>query len=140
MKDFVVPFSGLKTGEHEYNFQIDDSFFEAFDQAFIENASLKVELVLQKTENMLILNFVAEGVATFPCDRCGDPFDLDIDCEERLIVKFGEESFDQTDEIIVLRPEAYEIDVSQPIYEMIILNLPSKKTHATLAECNQDQR
>jgi len=138
MKEFIIPFSGLKTGKHEFKFKIDHTFFEAFDQALLEDANLNADLVLEKTESMLILNLNAKGFTHVPCDRCGDYFDLPIESSERVIVKFGDEEFEQTDEIIVLRPEEYEIDVSQRIYEMIVLNLPNKRVHQNPEDCNQE--
>lgn len=138
MKEFVIPFSGLKTGKHAFKFKIDQTFFEAFDQALLEEAVLNVELVLDKMETMLILNLQAKGHTTVPCDRCGDLFDMPLNCSERVIVKFGDEEFEQTDEIIVIRPEDYEIDVSQRIYEMIVLNLPNKRVHKNPDDCNQE--
>jgi uncharacterized metal-binding protein YceD (DUF177 family) len=138
MKEFVIPFSGLKTGKHEFKFKIDHTFFEAFDQALLEDADLDVDLVLEKVETMLILNLHAKGYTKVPCDRCGDLFNMPIECSERVIVKFGDEEFEQTDEIIVLRPEDYEIDISQRVYEMIVLNLPNKRIHKNPADCNQE--
>lgn len=138
MKEFIIPFSGLKTGKHEFKFKIGHTFFEAFDQALLEDADLDVDLVLEKVETMLILNLQASGFLNVPCDRCGDMFKMPIECSERVIVKFGDEEFEQTDEIIVLRPEEYEIDVSQRIYEMIVLNLPNKRLHENPEDCNQE--
>jgi len=138
MKEFIIPFSGLKTGKHEFKFKIDHTFFEAFDQALLENADLDVDLVLEKVETMLILNLSASGFSKVPCDRCGDIFEMPVNCSERVIVKFGDEEFEQTDEIIVLSPKEYEIDVSQRIYEMIVLNLPNKRLHENPDDCNQE--
>jgi len=138
MKEFVIPFSGLKKGKHAFKFKIDHAFFEAFDQALLDNADLDVDLILEKSETMLILNLNASGSSNVPCDRCGDLFKMPIECSERVIVKFGDEEFEQTDEIIVLKPEAYEIDVSQRIYEMIVLNLPNKRVHENTEDCNQE--
>lgn len=138
MKEFLIPFSGLKTGKHEFEFKIGHEFFEAFDQALLEDAELDVKLILEKMETMLILNLHAKGFTEVPCDRCGDLFKLPLESSERVIVKFGDEAFEQTDEIIVLKPEEHEIDISQRIYEMIVLNLPNKRVHKKLSDCNQE--
>jgi uncharacterized metal-binding protein YceD (DUF177 family) len=138
MKEFVIPFFGLKEGKHTYKFNIDRSFFEAFESTLLEDAAIEVILEFEKMSNMLVLSFDANGSTHIPCDRCGDFFDMPVDASERLIVKFGDEPFEQTDEIIVLEHDQHEIDVSQEIYEMLILSLPRKRVHARKKDCNQE--
>ncbi len=138
MKEFIIPFFGLKTGKHEFNFKIDQAFFEAFESNLLEKPNINVMLELEVTPSMLVLNFSAQGTAVFPCDRCGDDFELPLAASERVIVKFGDETYDQTDEIIMLSHETHEIDVSQRIYEMIVLSIPNKRVHESEEDCNQD--
>jgi uncharacterized metal-binding protein YceD (DUF177 family) len=46
-----------------------------------------------------------------------------------LIVKFGDSFNDDHDEFIILPHGSYEVNVAQPIYEMIVLSLPIKRIH-----------
>jgi uncharacterized metal-binding protein YceD (DUF177 family) len=38
----------------------------------------------------------------------------------------------------VVTHDTHEIDVSQYIYEMLVLNLPYKRVHARMKDCNQE--
>lgn len=139
MEEFIIPFLGLKEGKHEFKYHIDHTFFKAFENSLLEDAEVDVKLILEKTSTMLILNLSAKGDAVFPCDRCGDDFTLPIKSKDRLIVKFGESLPEaDTDGIIFLPPGSHEIDISHPIYEMIILGLPNKRVHKKLEDCNQE--
>lgn len=138
MKEFVIPFFGLKEGKHKFKFDVGRSFFEAFENSLLDDGEISVTLDLEKMSNMLILQFKAKGSTRVSCDRCGDDFDLPIKTSERLIVKFGEEDFEQTEEIIVLHRDAHEIDVSQEIYEMLVLSLPNKRVHPRKSDCNAE--
>ncbi len=138
MKEFVIPFLGLKTGKHTYDFEIGQSFFEAFESDSLEKPSIEVRLELEKMSNMLVLNLSAKGVSHTICDRCGGDLDMDIESHERIIVKFGDEPYGDTDGIIMLNPGAYEIDVSIPIYEMLILNLPTRHIHPRTDLCDRE--
>jgi len=138
MKEYIIPFFGLKIGTHQYEFDIGQSFFEAFESNLIENALFKVQLALEKSTNLLLLDFKAKGTVDEFCDRCGDPIRLDLKAKEHIVVKFGDESFEQTDEIIVLSHDSYELDVSQIIYEMLVLGMPQKKVHQKKKDCNQE--
>lgn len=137
MKEFIIPFFGLKEGKHEFKFDINHTFFEAFENSLLDDGEIEVKMHLEKLSNMLIINFEADGKTRIPCDRCGDDFDLPIQADHRLIVKFGDEAYNQTDDIIIIGHETHEIDVSQDIYEMLILSLPNKRVHPRPEDCNQ---
>lgn len=138
MKEYVIPVYGLKPGIHRYSFDLDQSFFDFFDSEFFRKPQLEVELELEKTSNMIMLHFNASGDAEVMCDRCGDDMVIDIQCEEKVIVKYGEEKPADMDEIIVLLPSEHELDISRRVYEMIALNMPSKSVHASIEDCNQE--
>lgn len=138
MKEFIIPFFGLKAGIHTYTFDIGQPFFEAFESNLIENASFSVELKLEKTTSLLNLDFKAKGVVEELCDRCGDPIELKVKTKDHLIVKFGEESYEQTDDVLVVSHDTHDLDVSQRIYEMLVLGMPLKKVHKKLSDCNQE--
>ncbi len=138
MKEFIIPFFGLKIGKHEFEFEIGDAFFEDFESNLIENATFKVVLTLNKSANMLQLDFKAKGKIADCCDRCGDPLDVSIKTSERLFVKFGNEAYEQTDDVIVVTHDTHEIDVSQYIYEMLVLGIPGKRVHKKQSDCNQE--
>ena len=78
---------------------------------------------------MLELNFKATGTVNVPCDVTTEPFDLLIDSEFHLVVKFGEIDNQDDDELLILPHGSHQIDVAQYIYEMIVLSVPQKKVH-----------
>lgn len=139
MEEFIIPFLGLKEGKHEFNYHIDHTFFKAFENSLLEDAEVDVKVILEKTSTMLILNLSANGETVFPCDRCGEDFTLSFLSQDRIIVKIGESLVNEDeDEIIFLPAGAHEIDISHPIYEMLILGLPNKRVHKEIEDCNQD--
>ena len=44
-------------------------------------------------------------------------------------MKFGDEFNDDNDEMLILPHGEFQVDVSQYIYEMIVLSVPSKRIH-----------
>jgi uncharacterized protein len=74
------------------------------------------------------------------CDRCLDEFDLPLKYQWKLFFKFGEESYELTDEIIILSSSVHEINISQFIYEYIHLALPYRRIHPDIngaSGCNK---
>ena len=126
LKQFNVPFIGLKLGKHSFQYQIDNTFFEYFDFHEFENASLEVELFLEKKTTLLELKFNSKGFVNVLCDVSLEPFDLAIEDSFSLVVKFGEEYNDDNEEILILPHEEYQINVAQYIYELIVLSIPLK--------------
>lgn len=138
-KDYVIPFVGLKTGKHEYQYFIDNRFFERKEgYSLLNKGAVKVDLILHKWDNMMTLDFAIDGNVEVTCDRCADIFNLPIQGNNSIIVKYGDETHEETDEIIVLSKDAYEIDISQYIYEFISLLVPLKKVHADANLCNKE--
>jgi uncharacterized protein len=134
--EFEIQFSGLKEGKHNFHFEVGDTFFEQLDYSEIEKADLKVDVDFEKRVNMLILNFDIQGKVKVMCDKCTEDFELEIENQEELIYKFGDGESD--DEKIIIIPETeIEIDVTQPIYELTILAIPSRRVHPE-GECNQE--
>ena len=44
LKGFNIPFVGLKQGNHAFEYEIDNTFFEAFDFDEFHNSQVKVHL------------------------------------------------------------------------------------------------
>jgi len=126
LQQYRIPFTGLKPGRHDFDFQIDDSFFQEFEYSLVKSGRLTVALELDKQETMLILTFKISGEIKLDCDVCLAAYPLHVDLSERQIVKFhGDEHLeDNTEEIILLTKNEHEIDVSGLIYEYITLAVP----------------
>lgn len=137
LNPYSIQFSGLKPGRHEFDYEIDRKFFESIEYSEIADGKIHVDLALEKHSNMLVLNFVLKGDVKVPCDRCGEDFLLPVNDRQRLIVKFGEQNAEETEEVIVLSRNESEINVAHTIYEYIILALPIKRVHPE-GQCDEE--
>ena len=135
-KEFIIPFIGLKVGFHDFNFEIHDAFFEEVEYSIIHKGNVTVSLTLEKKETMLIGEFQIGGTVSASCDRCNDPLDVPVKGTFRLVFKFDNETSDD-ESLIVLHPDAYELDVRDNIYELITVSLPARLTHP-MGECNEE--
>lgn len=134
MKTYLLAFAGLKNGEHHFDYQIDETFFEDFPESEIRRADIHVHLTLEKQENMLILSFQIDGFATVVCGRCLDEFPFPIEKQETLIVKFGQDYEEPSDDVIVVPSTEHAIDLHQHIYEYIMLAFPIRLIHPDNAD------
>ena len=133
-KMFVIPFRGLKEGKHQFDYVVEDTFFEVYQYEDILGSSIAVKLDFIKKSTILELNFSAKGDVKLACDVSNELFQQPISGALDLVVKFGEEYNDENEEVLILPHEAYEIDVAQYIFEMIVLSIPSKRIHPGVIE------
>jgi uncharacterized protein len=137
LKQFIIPFVGLKQGEHRFDFKINELFFEELRYSELKRGHFEVDLVLLKQSSMLTLDFDIRGKATVTCDRCLDEFETRIDAKHHLFIKFGNKSYEETDEVIVISQNDQELDVSQYLYEFILLSIPQVNVHPE-GECDPE--
>ena len=129
LTEFVIPFVGLKNGQHSFEFDIDTTFFNAFEFSDFNHVKVKVHLLFDKKANMMNLNFSASGTVGLTCDVSNEKFDYNLNTSLDWIVKFGDQYDDDHDEFLILPHGSYQVSVAQPIYEMIVLSIPQKKVH-----------
>jgi uncharacterized metal-binding protein YceD (DUF177 family) len=128
-KEFLIPFVGLKPGKHHFEYHLSNAFFEIFDYDEFENSDIKVNVVLEKKSSMLELTFQHQGTVNVPCDLTSEEFDLPINGEMKLIVRFGDQ-FNNDNEVLLILPFGeFEIDIAQYMYEMIVLSVPLRRVH-----------
>jgi uncharacterized metal-binding protein YceD (DUF177 family) len=134
MKDFEIQFSGLQLGLHEFEFEMNTSFFEYFqekdrDIQSISQADLMAHVDFEKRENMLVFEFSISGNVTLPCDRCTSDMEIELSADRRIVGRFSDEETWHDDEIIHIPLSAYKYDVSELLFEFVMLAIPSKNVH-----------
>ncbi len=131
-REFEIAFIGLKPGIHEFNYKIDDKFFEAFQQQDFRNCQANVKLLLDKKSSFIQLKFEIGGSLQVTCDRCNSSLPLDLWDEFTITVKMVEEpelmneQEDDPDMYYIAQGESH-FDVANWIYEFINLSLPMQK-------------
>ena len=125
----MIKFSGLKEGTHLFNYEIGNKFFKNFDYYDFLNAKLFAKLELEKQSTLLNLKFSFHGEIEVQCDVSMESFDLKLETEHAVVVKFKDDIISTDDKVIFMPAGSHSIDVSHLIYESIILAVPQKKVH-----------
>ena len=138
LPEYVLPFVGLKDGKHTFEFDIDTTFFNAFEFNEFDQPAVKVKLLFDKKPGLMNLSFAAHGSLGLTCDVSNEIFPYQINTSLDWIVKFGDEYDDDNDEFLILPHGSYQVNVAQPIYEMIVLAVPVKKLHPGVVDGTLD--
>lgn len=133
-KEFNIQFTGLKIGTHEFDYHIDKDFFNLFEYEDYNCVDVNVKATLNKKDTFMELSLSHKGTVNVPCDTTGENFDLPIESNLKLVVKFGDDFNNENEELLILPHGEYQFNVAQYIYEMIILSVPQKRVHPDIAE------
>jgi uncharacterized protein len=129
-REYILHFVSLGLGEHKYDFNVTDTFFDDFEFSEIKKGNIRIDLTLIKQSSMMALQFEISGSVKMNCDRCTGEFDLPIQGDYKLIVKVGgNDSRDEDDDIITIAANEHELDLKQFIFEYIILSVPIRRIH-----------
>lgn len=132
-KEFEIAFVGLKSGEHEFTYDLDDRFFAAFSKPDFTDSRIHVRLRLDKKSNFFLLNFEITGEVTVACDRCGDPFVLPVWDEFDMVVKLVEDPQalepDEDPNVAYIGRHESILDVAEWVYEFALLSVPMQRIH-----------
>jgi uncharacterized protein len=120
---FLIQFSGLSTGNHSYEFHINDEFFKHLENSLIQKGEIEVKVMLDKKPTLMTFDLTFKGKVEVECDRCASFSYMPVEVEHRLIVQLGD-SYSEEDDLIVIPRTDYQFDLFQHIYDSIALALP----------------
>ena len=129
-EDTTIRFSGLKPGKYAYNYTLADEFFEEWKNDEIRGGEVRVDVQMERFEHMLMLTFTLEGKVTTMCDRCLGDLIVDVDGEEHLCVRFSDTETCDDEDVVVLPEKSFEIDLSQWLYEYVVVRIPMQHIHS----------
>ncbi|TRX61779.1 DUF177 domain-containing protein [Fulvivirga sp. M361] len=138
LQSFDIDIFRLSNKEHNYQFDIGNSFFAAHEGSVIEEGNGKVNMVLAKNDNFIKATFDMALSVKLTCDRSLDPFDFEIRDQEEMIFKFGEEEKELDDNIVIIERDRQRIHFAQYIYEFIGVAIPMKRLHPRFKDENED--
>ncbi len=130
LREFVIPFIGLKLGETSFKFHIEDKFFTYFEGSeLITGSNVEVEMVLDKRTTMIVLTFYVQGTIKATCDRCLNEMDQELLDEFTVFVKFSQDAdgMDEEEDVIFLPTNETHLDVGHLVYEFVNLSIPLQK-------------
>ena len=114
-KLYNVDLKNLSPGVHEFEYLLENKFFVDIDGTEVQKGKVKVHLTVKRSSMM---------------------FEIPIDTHNRLVVKFGKEYAEESDEVVVIPEEEGAINLAWFLYEFIALAVPMKHVHAP-GKCNK---
>ncbi len=133
---YNVDLKGLKVASLNLEFDLDNTFFGDIDGEEFQKGTVKAVVTVKKNRDLFDFSFALNGTVIVPCDRCLDDLEVDVNTENTLRVKLGEEYADDGDIVIVPEQDG-DLNIAWYLYEFIVLALPMKRVHAP-GKCNNE--
>lgn len=133
---FKLPLKSLGAGTHEFEYHLDKQFFANMESADIHDADLTAKLVVVYNGDCYDLSFGITGEVVLICDRCLDDLHYPIETSYHIMVKYGEDYNDDSDEVLEIPDSDNYLNVAYMIYDTVTLAIPMKHVHP-LGKCNR---
>lgn len=134
--EYKLPLKSLPVGVHDFEYRLGTQFFKNMEDADIRHGDVLVKLTVNHANDVYDLNFRFEGTVTVPCDRCLDDLEIPIDTTYHIVVKYGDDYRDDSDEFIEIPFGDNYLNVAYMINDAVVLAIPIKHVHP-LGKCNR---
>lgn len=129
LAEHTISFTGLKDGQHGFRFELDQAFFDASGEEEFDGGQVGVDVTLDKTPAMLVVNLHVAGTVHTRCDHCNGPLELAVEGDQRQIFQLHGDPGPDDDELVTLDARAHSINLTHYIYECLRLALPARHVH-----------
>jgi uncharacterized metal-binding protein YceD (DUF177 family) len=131
-RNYDIAFVGLKPGIHEFEYDIDDTFFADYQEQDFRNCIAHIKLTIDKNPGFMLLKFEVGGKVELTCDRCGNGLPLDLWDEFNIVIKMVEEpdvmnGQEEDPDIYYISKGESHLHVSEWLYEFINLSIPMQR-------------
>jgi uncharacterized metal-binding protein YceD (DUF177 family) len=126
---YSINIVGLSNKEHHFQYEFGDEFFRKYGTNLVSEGKFQVDVLLNKHETFIEVEFKIRGTARLICDRSLEPFDFPMESDNQIVFKYGDEFQEITEEIIIIPRDTATLELGQYIYEFIALGIPLKKLH-----------
>lgn len=134
--EYKLPLKSMPVGTHEFEYRLGKQFFVNMENADIRDADILVKLTVEHKNDVYDLSFVMTGEVVVLCDRCLDELHLPIETSYHIIVKYGDDYCDDSDDFIEIPESDSYLNVAYMIHDTVALAVPIKHVHP-LGKCNR---
>ena len=134
--EYKLMLKSMPKGVNEFVYKLGKQFFVNMENNDVRDANLTVDLAVNNTGDFYDLTFAVEGEVTVLCDRCLDDLVLPIETSYQVVVKYGENYNDSSDELLEIPESDNYLNVAYMIYDTVMLAIPIKHVHP-MGKCNR---
>lgn len=132
---FKINIIGLTLGEHQFDYHLDDTFFEPYPlHEDIKGVNCTIDLVLKKSSYQIVATLNIKGTLRLECDRSLEEFDYEINEQPEIFFKYGEKDEEIDDTLYHITSTLESLEFEDIFYQSIAVLIPMKKIHPQYIE------
>ena len=133
---YKLPLKSMPVGTHTFEYTLGGQFFKDMESADVRDADVHVHLDVVHHDGVYDMTFKFTGEVLLLCDRCLDDLHFPIDTDYHIIVKYGDDYRDDSDEFLEIPESDNYLNVAYMMYDTVALAIPIKHVHP-LGKCNR---
>lgn len=133
---YQLPIRDITSNSQEFTFKIADEFFAQREESEIRAGVADATFMVHNVGSMFRISLNVIGEVVVACDRCLDDLTVPIDANYEFAVRMGDGN-DEQDDVYYLAERDNAFDISDILYDTILLALPIVRYHEE-GECNQE--
>lgn len=131
---YKINIIGLTHGEHQFDYHIDNAFFEKHPHDDIKGANCNIDLVLKKSTYQIVATLTFTGTIRLVCDRSVEEFEYEIDEQTEIFFKYNETNEEIDDTLYHITSTLEALEFEDIFYQTIAVLIPMKKIHPEYVE------
>jgi uncharacterized protein len=121
-----IPISHLQDGHHSIELSAEPVDF-GLDEFEPYTHSIALRIELERRGGTFYLHYFVSTAGTFTCDRCLEPFVLELKADFQTVYYSSDsQGVDLDEETHLLAQDAIDIDITEDIRETVLLAVPLK--------------
>jgi uncharacterized metal-binding protein YceD (DUF177 family) len=129
LSKYNLHYAGLKEGIHEFEYLLNQDFFDLFEHPIVQGAHVLIHLAITKSTTMMVMDIKGSGTVHVQCHRCLEEFEMPLDIRKAIIVKTSGDDKEVDQDNVIMADNAHDINLAQHLYDVVSLSLPIKITH-----------
>ena len=129
---YDINFASLSMGSQQLDYSLSADFLENYPEAYISDIKAFAVLSLNKMHQCLETSMNIQGTVVCSCDICTEDVNIEFKTDEFVIFKFVDMQMSNIEDelnVIFIDKRDNIINVSDILYETIMLSLPIRKLH-----------
>ena len=137
---YNLPLADIPEGEYEREYEreyiCDDAFFRERESP-VHGGDVRVYARVVRRGDIYRCSLGLEGTVDVVCDRCLGEMQLSVDAGYDVEVRYGDRYDDSRDNVIVIPGSVRNLDLTDLIYDTVLLGLPFRTVHRE-GECDPE--
>ena len=126
---YAIDYQSLEYTPYSCEFDVDDALFTERESEEVKGVKCKAFVEANRTGSTVDVDVRITGTVVVACDRCLEDCAVAVDYVGDLVVKFSDEIDDYDGEVLWMSPAEDYLDLTQYIYESIVISLPYRRVH-----------